>query len=214
MQKLEDTSTPYTVGLAILGYSLCSSTLLLANKMAMVHLPSPSLVSFIQIFSSTITVLLLKHVVGVKIDDFDLTACKAYAIYTVAFVASIYTNMQALSSSNVETVIVFRACTPITVGIIEYFFMDRAWPSLRSSGSLVVVTTGAVIYCLSDSQFIVNGVAAYFWAIMYFVCITFEMTYGKNITSSVKVRFCMVYIKSNHKIFCLTSLQSRLYDER
>jgi GDP-mannose transporter len=195
MQKLEDTATPFTVGLAILGYSLCSSTLLLANKMAMVHLPSPSLVSFIQIFSSTIIVLLLKYVVGVKVDDFDWTACKAYAIYTVAFVASIYTNMQALSSSNVETVIVFRACTPITVGIIEYFFMDRAWPSLRSSVSLVVVTTGAVIYCLSDSQFVVDGVAAYFWAIMYFFCITFEMTYGKSVTSSVKVGLYIMCMK-------------------
>ena len=152
----------------------------------MVHLPSPSVVSFIQIFSSTITVVILKFG-GVKVDDFNWTASKAYALYTVAFVAAIYTNMQALSRSNVETVIVFRACSPIAVGIIEYLFMNRALPTLRSSLSLVFVATGAVIYCLCDSEFAMNGFQAYYWAVAYFFFITFEMTYGKQITSSVKM---------------------------
>lgn len=152
----------------------------------MVHLPSPSVVSFIQIFSSTITVLILKFG-GVKVDNFDWVAFKAYAIYTIAFVAAIYTNMQALSSSNVETVIVFRACSPIAVGIIEYLFMDRALPTLRSSLSLIFVASGAIIYCLSDSEFAMNGFKAYYWAGAYFFFITFEMTYGKKITSSVKM---------------------------
>ena len=174
------------MGLAILGYSLCSSTLLLANKLAMVHLPSASVVSFIQIISTTITVLLLK-LGGVEIDKFNWVACKAYGIYTIAFVAAIYTNMQALRRCNVETVIVFRACSPIAVGIIEYMFMDRALPTLRSSASLIFVATGAVVYCMQDSEFAMSGFEAYYWAISYFFFITFEMTYGKKITSSVKM---------------------------
>jgi GDP-mannose transporter len=171
---------------AIVGYSLCSSTLLLANKLAMVHLPSPSVVSFIQIFSSAITVLLLKFG-GVKIDDFEWGAFKAYALYTVAFVAAIYTNMQALQASNVETVIVFRACSPIAVGLVEYLFLDRARPSLRSMISLLTVAFGALVYCMCDSEFAMNGFKAYYWAMLYFVLIVVEMTYGKMITSSVKM---------------------------
>jgi GDP-mannose transporter len=95
--------------------------------------------------------------------------------------------MQALSSSNVETVIVFRACSPIAVGIVEYLFMDRALPSMRSTASLLLVAVGAVAYCTLDSEFVLNGLQAYNWAIIYFFFITFEMTYGKKITSSVKM---------------------------
>ncbi|CAK9249576.1 unnamed protein product [Sphagnum jensenii] len=95
--------------------------------------------------------------------------------------------MQALSHSNVETVIVFRACSPIAVTVIEYFFMDRAWPTLRSTFSLGLVAVGALIYCISDSQFAMDGVAAYSWVLVYFFLIVFEMTYGKKLTSTVKM---------------------------
>jgi hypothetical protein len=70
MQRLEDTSTPVSVGMAILGYSLCSSTLLLANKMAIEYLPVPSVVSFIQILSSAVFILVIK-VFGVSVDSLE-----------------------------------------------------------------------------------------------------------------------------------------------
>ena len=159
MQRLEDNSTPVGVSMAILGYSLCSSTLLLANKMAIEHLPVPSVVSFIQIFSSTVIILLIKCC-GVQVDNLEWGKVKSYSIYIVAFVAAIYANMQALAHSNVETVIVFRACSPIAVSIVEYLFMDRAWPTLRSSISLATVALGAVLYCQSDSQLALNGLGA------------------------------------------------------
>ena len=186
MQRLEENSTPVAVGLAILGYSLCSSTLLLANKMAIEHLPVPSVVSFIQIASSTIFILMIKCC-GVQVDNLEWGKVKSYSIYIVAFVAAIYANMQALAHSNVETVIVFRACSPIAVSIVEYLFMDRAWPTLRSSISLATVALGAVLYCQSDSQLALNGIGAYTWVIIYFFLITFEMTYGKKLTSAVKM---------------------------
>lgn len=188
MQRLEDTSTPVTVGLAILAYSLCSSTLLLANKMAIEYLPVPSVVSFIQIFTSAVAILVYKLLWGRNsVDGFEWNKIKAYSMYVVAFVAAIYANMQALANSNVETVIVFRACSPISVTIVEYFLMDRAWPNIRTMISLLLVACGAFMYCLSDSQFALGGIKAYSWVIAYFFLITFEMTYGKKLTSSVKM---------------------------
>jgi GDP-mannose transporter len=154
--------------------------------MAIEYFPIPSVISFIQIIASAIAVLVIK-MFGVQVDDFDYEKVKAYAIYIIAFVGAIYANMQALSHSNVETVIVFRACSPIAVTIIEYFFMDRAWPTLRSTFSLGLVATGAFIYCISDSQFAMKGLSAYTWVCIYFVLIVFEMTYGKKLTSSVKM---------------------------
>ena len=103
--------------------------------MAMFYLPLPAIVSFIQILSSSVAILIFK-LCGGTVDNLEWSKVKAYALYIVAFVAAIYANMKALSHSNVETVIVFRACTPISVTIVEYLFMDRAWPSVRSCLSL------------------------------------------------------------------------------
>jgi drug/metabolite transporter (DMT)-like permease len=172
--------------MAILGYSLCSSTLLLANKMVMEYLPLPSVVSFIQIISSAVAILVYK-MLGGHVDNIEWSKLKAYGLYIVAFVTAIYANMQALQVSNVETVIVFRACSPLAVTVIEYLFMDRALPNARSSFSLVIVAVGAVIYCNTDSEFALRGIAAYYWVITYFFLITFEMTYGKKLTSTVKM---------------------------
>lgn len=154
--------------------------------MAISHLPLPAVISFIQIVSSAVIVLALK-VCGVAVDGLEWSKVKAYGMYIVAFVAAIYANMKALEHSNVETVIVFRACSPIAVTIIEYLFMGRAFPSVRSSFSLLAVALGAVLYCMADAEFILNGISAYYWVITYFFLITFEMTYGKKLTSSVKM---------------------------
>jgi drug/metabolite transporter (DMT)-like permease len=154
--------------------------------MAIEYLPVPSVISFIQIMTSANFILLLK-LFGSPIDNLEWEKVKAYAVYIFAFVASIYANMQALAHSNVETVIVFRACSPIAVTIVEYLFMDRAWPSLRSCVSLFTVAFGAIVYCISDSQLALYGFGAYTWVTIYFFLITFEMTYGKRLTSSVKM---------------------------
>ncbi len=154
--------------------------------MAIAYLPLPSVVSFIQILSSAVAVLVYK-LLGGNVDALEWPKVKAYAWYIVAFVAAIYANMQALAHSNVETVIVFRACSPVAVCVVEYFFMDRALPNLRSSISLGLVCFGAILYCMSDSEFALGGWKAYQWVIIYFFLITFEMTYGKKLTSSVKM---------------------------
>lgn len=154
--------------------------------MVIVYFPIPSVISFIQIVVSAVAVLVYKMLGGV-VDDLEWPKVKAYSLYIVAFVAAIYANMQALAHSNVETVIVFRACSPIAVTIIEYVFMDRALPSLRSTISLLTVAVGAIMYCTADSEFALNGIGAYYWVILYFFLITFEMTYGKKLTSSVKM---------------------------
>lgn len=186
MQRLEDTSTPVVIGLSIVAYSLCSSTLLLTNKLVIEYFPIPSIISFIQIIFAACIVVFLK-LTGVPVDGLEWDKVKAYSVYIIAFVGAIYANMRALAHSNVETVIVFRACSPIAVTLIEYFLMDRSWPSVRSTFSLGLVALGAFIYCISDSQFTLSGWSAYSWVSIYFVLIVFEMTYGKKLTSSVKM---------------------------
>lgn len=188
MHRLEETSSSVEVTLAVIGYSLCSSTLLLANKAAMVYLNRPSVISFVQIIFAAFVILIMKYCCRIQVDDFESEKIKPYLIYIVAFVSSIYANMQALSVSNVETVIVFRSCTPLAVTVIDYLFMNRAFPSKRSAFSLLAVCFFALLYCTFDSQLALNGLSSYSWVSIYFVLITFEMTYGKKLTSAVKMK--------------------------
>ena len=68
--------------------------------------------------------------------------------------------------------------------MIEYALLGRALPSLKSLASLLMVSLGAAAYCMADSQL---GGGSYGWVVAYFFLITIEMTYGKSLTSSVKM---------------------------
>lgn len=167
-------------------YSICSSTLLLANKMIIEYLP-PSISSFLQVVFTTFVCFAIKAVGFYPVDDFEYEKLKSYSVYILIFIGVLYTNMKALEASNVETVIVFRACTPIAVCMVEYLFMNRELPSMRSTISLLLIGFGAVLYCLSDSQFSLHGFSSYTWSFIYFFLIMLEMTVGKELTSSVKM---------------------------
>jgi drug/metabolite transporter (DMT)-like permease len=67
---------------------------------------------------------------------------QSYAIYTVAFVLGVYCNMRALESANVETVIIFRSCTPLAVAVCDYLFLGRELPSRRSTLALSTIGVG------------------------------------------------------------------------
>jgi drug/metabolite transporter (DMT)-like permease len=172
---------------AIVAYSICSSTLLLANKTVMLHLPRPAIVNLMQIIFSLVAMFGLK-IYGIGIDKLEWGKAKSYIIYVCAFTISRYSNMKALQHSNVETVIVFRACAPLAVSIVEYMFLGRSFPSVRSCISLTLVCLGAGIYCYSDSEFSMHGLWAYSWVSTYFVLLIFEMTYCKKLTSSAKMK--------------------------
>jgi hypothetical protein len=64
------------------------------------------------------------------------------------------TNMKALSVSTIETVIVFRSCTPIAVSFVEYYFMNRELPNWRSAISLFGVAFGELFYIIIHNTYI------------------------------------------------------------
>jgi len=90
--------------------------------------------------------------------------------------------------ANVETVIVFRSCTPIAVCFFEYLCYERALPSRRSCAALLLVTLGAVSYIANDREFQVNGVAAYYWAAVWWAVLIFQLTYGKFLVTGIELK--------------------------
>jgi GDP-mannose transporter len=171
---------------AVLAYSVCSSMMLVTNKLAMSSFPVPAMVTLIQLVTCTAFVYVIGFA-GVKTDALTLENAKPYGIYVLAFACGIYSNMRALEGSNVETIIVFRACTPLCVAIIEWAFMNRELPEPKSLASLVVVMMGAGAYVSMDAEFKIGGMAAYFWIFIWYFLLCFQMTFGKYLLKEVSL---------------------------
>lgn len=105
--------------IAMLAFSAASSSLLLVNKLCIHLLPMPSFISTLQFVVCVLFTLAIKATGAAEVDDWEWAKVKPYLYYTVMFVATIYCNMKALQFSNVETIIVFRACCPIVVCVRE-----------------------------------------------------------------------------------------------
>jgi drug/metabolite transporter (DMT)-like permease len=175
-----------TVALSIVAYSLCSGTLLLVNKLAMVAIPSAPLVTSIQCLFCIVSVGGCAALCGVpRLGAWPPSApvLRAYALYSALFVIGIYTNMRALASTNVDTVIVFRAAVPLLVAAGDWVWMGREAPSPRSAAALAAVLVGCAAYVWADAAFRADGLRAYAWVGAYVVCIGAEMLLGKAITA-------------------------------
>jgi len=171
---------------SVISYSLCSGSLVLVNKLILHYLPFPSLVIVIQLLASVFLIYGGNFFGVMAIDDLKWEFLKPYLIYTVAFSTGVYTNMMCLNTSNVETVIVARALSPLIVSFMDPIFLGRDMPSRRSIGALSMIVVGAFGYALTDEKFKSQGLSAYFWPVLYLLIITFEMVYGKKIVNGVK----------------------------
>ena len=175
-----------TVALSIVAYSLCSGTLLLVNKLAMVAIPAAPLVTAIQCLFCIVAVGGCAALCGTpRLGAWPPSwpVLRAYALYSVLFVIGIYTIMRALASTNVDTVIVFRAAVPLLVAAGDWAWMGREAPSPRSAAALAAVLAGCAAYVWADAAFRADGLRAYAWVGAYVVCIGAEMLLGKAITA-------------------------------
>merc|ERR1712196_131718 len=95
--------------------------------------------------------------------------------------------MKALQSANVETVIICRSLAPICVSVLEWFFLGRELPNVRSTAALVGIVVGAAGYVHAEASHAVSGsfIAAYGWSLSYLLCIVFSMTEGKRLLLAV-----------------------------
>ena len=161
--------------LSVVLYSLCSGTLVLLNKLTLYHIPYPSLVVAFQLLTAVAFIYSCKVTKTLPVDDIQWKYVKPYLYYTVAFSLGVYCNMRSLNTSNVETVIVFRAISPCVVAILDVMFLGREYPSTKSWSALFVIVLGAYGYACHDSKFQSQGYSAYTWPILYLFIISFEM---------------------------------------
>jgi len=155
------------------------------NKLAVHLLPAPSFVLLAQVTCSWVAVKLCGVCGFIDVDVLEWPKAKAFFRGSVAFLACIFANIKILQYCNVETFIVFRASTPMVIGIADWIFLGRELPNCRSVIAMAFLVVGACLYVYFDSAFVVQG---YIWVGIWYVIFSFDQLYIKHAVDSVPVR--------------------------
>ena len=79
-----------------------------------------------------------------------------------------------------------RCCLPLCVCVVEWLFLGRQLPSLKSQGVLAGVLLTAGVYIMTDPSISFEGsFMGIVWLNVWFWLLVFQMTYGKHICDSV-----------------------------
>ena len=168
---------------AIIGYMISSSLLLLVNKLIIHQYNCPIFILLTQLFVTALTTFSLGVIGYIDVDALCWTKVKKFWLVPVAFMMTIFSNIKILQYSNVETFIVFRATTPLLLCVIEPWFLRRDLPGKTSIVSLTILFLGALSYVLSEKgEFSVESVT---WVIVWFTLFIFDQVFIKHVVDTV-----------------------------
>uniref|UniRef100_A0A7S3AR80 Sugar phosphate transporter domain-containing protein n=1 Tax=Haptolina ericina TaxID=156174 RepID=A0A7S3AR80_9EUKA len=159
--------------------------MLIVNKLAVHELPAPSFVLLAQVTCSCAAVKLCGLLGFIEVDELEWPKLKAFFFVSIAFLACIFANIMILKHCNVETFIVFRASTPLVIGVADWIFLGRELPNKRSLFAMLSLMVGAGLYVHFDGDFNVNG---YMWVAAWYVIFSFDQLYIKFTVDNVQVR--------------------------
>eukprot|EP00898_Chlorokybus_atmophyticus_P003001 jgi/Chlat1/3701/Chrsp251S03859 len=166
-------------------YGLASSVMLVFNRAAVKYLPAPASLLALQLISTAVLAYGLKTTGAVEADSLEFGKAKAFFGVAVLFLCTIFTNIKTLQHANVNTFIVFRSSTPFLIALLDYWFLGRELPSLRSWGSLLAIFGGAFVYVMAE-----HGIpsVALGWACLWFTTFAVDMVYIKHIVDTVPMK--------------------------
>ena len=172
----------FKTSVAVFLYCLCSSSMLVINKVCVHLIPAPSFVLLSQLLASCIAVQSLHVVNGVDAGKFERAKMVSFMPVALAFTAAIFTNIKTLQYANVETFIVVRSSTPLIISLCDWLFLGRELPTRRSVLSLVFIVLGATAYVLTDKYL---EVRAYAWVSLWMIVFVFDQVYIKFVCDTV-----------------------------
>lgn len=167
--KLEVPTNSNSVKWAIAYYSLCSSCLLIVNKVALYILPAPVFLLSLQLWVATLIVYGLHAAKVLKLEPLSWRTAVKFLPVVISFLGTLFSNAKVLQYSNVETFITFRSSTPLVLCICDYLFLGRYLPSAQSVLCLVGLLVSSAGYALFDHAF---DVRAYAWLGVWYVFFT------------------------------------------
>jgi len=165
-------------------YSICSSMLLILNKVAVTRIPAPSFILACQLGSTALFVKGMAVAGAVEAEPLSWNKSKKFALIVFGFIGTLFASVTSLKYVPVDTIICFRASCPLVIAIIEYFYLDRELPSTRSWLALFGVFGGVAVYTFHDIHFTVLG---YVWLGIWYSFAVFEMVYVKKVVDTVEM---------------------------
>jgi len=184
---LENTETPRTTKeyvIAATAYSLCAATLLVINKASVDSIPSPAVVVASQLLFSALAVKVLVWTSKIEAEPLEMIKVKQFMGVSLLFTLCLVTNVRALQSTSVQTVIVMRACSPIFVALFDWLYLGTGMPHSTTWICLLGIAMGATVYCVFDNGFTLRS---FLWPGVYFVSICAEMVFVKHIINTVNM---------------------------
>jgi hypothetical protein len=172
----------FKIAVAAAFYSACAATLLVFNKLAVHAMPSAAFVVATQLLAAALVSRGLGVCGVVSCGGLEKGKVKQFLPVTILFTVCLYTNVQALAGSSVNTVIVTRACVSVFVALLDAIFLRMGWPSVHTWVALAAIFAGAVLYALTDKGF---SPQSYAWLSIYFFFICAEMVVVKHIVDTV-----------------------------
>jgi len=168
------------------GYFIVSSNMILFNKACMMVLPAPCTVTLLQVTVTTLLIVAAWCCSLVEIKSVNRVILAQYVAYSILFVLGINFTMRSLAITNVETVLIFRSCSPILVSFIDTLFLGREIPSRRSFLAMLCIVLGATWFAASELQTEVStielsGVCVNTINLLLTVAL---MTWGKYVTDN------------------------------
>jgi solute carrier family 35 len=175
---------PNNVGWAIAYYGLCSSCLLIVNKVALHIVPAPVFLLSLQLWFAVAFVYALHACAVLHLAPLCWDKAVKFAPVVLSFLGTLFANAKVLQYSNVETFITFRSTTPLVLCVCDYLFLGRQLPSARSVACLFGLLVSSAGYALFDHAF---DVRAYLWLGIWYGCFTAYEVVVKHMCDTVAV---------------------------
>ena len=145
------------IAFAVAGYATCSSLMLVVNKVAVYHMPSPSFVLLAQLVTSAIAVWVSGVLGFCQVDALEWSKVKAFFPVAVAFLGAIFTNIKTLQCCGTEPKGALqdpRGTHPDPKGLVVCWFYVG---SIRNLFSVRDEVKGEALLRLSGEELVVLG---------------------------------------------------------
>lgn len=169
---------------SVVGFMVCSSMMLIVNKLAITFFPFPSTLLALQLLSCAFGVRLAGLFGLAEVEGLAMKRVVAFGVVPFAFLATLLANIKVLEFANVETFIMVRNATPLLTSVLDWLFLGRELPNRSSTGALLMALMGSVIYVWADANF---QVRAYSWAAVWLGIFLFDQVYIKHVISTVSM---------------------------
>jgi len=177
-----------SVTLWISATSVCSTCLLLSNKVLLNVFGSPLLICLYQLtMAGLVAALKLAFEGYTRIGKRDLAL---YIVEAWLFAISLYANMQALMHTSVGAVIVGRSTVPVLTFLLERSFFPRKHGmfSLRHFVPLVGICCFSWLYVITDGQVQIRGRRGLCWLAVWICLVSLQMNFGKWLINAVSLK--------------------------